>query len=170
MNLDIAPDQRHLLERILAFRFDDSGTVLPFHIRLARENGWTIGFSARAITEYRRFVFLAMVAGQPVTPSDQVDQVWHLHLLYTRSYWERFCGDVLGRPFHHEPTRGGSHEADKFTQWYDQTLDSYRRTFREDPPQDIWPEAAIRFGEDVHGRRVNTRRAWVLPKPWRMFR
>ena len=33
-----------------------------------------------AIEEYRKFVFLALVAGHQITPSDQVDQVWHLHL------------------------------------------------------------------------------------------
>jgi hypothetical protein len=34
-----------------------------------------------------------------VTPSEQVDQVWHLHLTYTRSYWDEFCPNVLGQPF-----------------------------------------------------------------------
>ncbi|MCX5952813.1 MAG: hypothetical protein NTZ40_04815 [Cyanobacteria bacterium] len=33
-----------------------------------------------AIEEYRKFVFLALVAGHQITPSDQVDQVGHLHL------------------------------------------------------------------------------------------
>lgn len=27
-----------------------------------------------------------MVLGHPCTPSDQVDQVWHLHLLHTVSF------------------------------------------------------------------------------------
>ena len=67
------------------------------------------------ISEYRRFVFLALAAGHPVTPSDQVDQAWHLHLLYTNSYWNRFCGETLGRRLHHGPTQGGASERDKFT-------------------------------------------------------
>lgn len=158
------------MERIQEFRFDGDVAALPFHERLARENAWSIGFSARAISEYRRFLFLAMVAGHPVTPSDQVDQVWHLHLLYTRSYWDRLCQEVLGRPLHHDPTAGGAHEQDKFGRQYGQTLDSYRRVFREEPPTDIWPDGRIRFGEDVHFQRVNTQRAWVLTKPWRLFR
>ncbi len=41
--------------------------------------------------EYRRFAFLAATAGHPVTPSDAVDQAWHLHLTYSRDYWDRFC-------------------------------------------------------------------------------
>jgi hypothetical protein len=170
MDSALTPAQLQLLEHLLEFRFDGTSAALPFHERLGRENGWSIGFTARAITEYRRFVFLAMVAGHPVTPSDQVDQVWHLHLLYTKSYWDRLCGDVLGRPLHHEPTTGGQSEGHKFAGWYARTLESYRRIFQEDPPGDVWPDKRIRFGEDLHFRRVNTQRAWVVAKPWRSLR
>jgi hypothetical protein len=57
-----------------------------FAARLARENGWRPAQAARVIEEYRRFCFLAVTAGHPVTPSDAVDQAWHLHLTYTRDY------------------------------------------------------------------------------------
>ncbi|MEZ6192343.1 MAG: hypothetical protein R3C45_13785 [Phycisphaerales bacterium] len=50
------------------------------------------------VNEYRRFCYLAIAAGHTVTPSDEVDQAWHLHLLYTRDYWEDFCPNVLGTP------------------------------------------------------------------------
>src|SRR5262245_58098130 len=83
-----------LLARITAFSFDEGTPAFPFASRLARENGWTLAYVARVIEEYRRFMFLAVVAGHPVTPSDQVDQAWHLHLLYTHSYWDGFCKDV----------------------------------------------------------------------------
>jgi uncharacterized protein (TIGR04222 family) len=100
-----------------------------------------------------------------VTPSEQVDQAWHLHLTYTKSYWERFCPDVLGMPLHHNPTQGGSAEQDKFVLWYNKTLESYRWFFREQPPADVWPDAMTRFGEDVAFCRVNTQRHWIIPKP-----
>lgn len=157
--------ERALFDRISQFTFDEGGEELTFAGRLTRENGWTTAYSRRVIDEYRRFVFLAMVAGHPVTPSDQVDQVWHLHLTYTRCYWDRFCGEVLGRPLHHGPTRGGSSEATKFDCWYRKTQESYRRIFGEDPPDDIWPDSSIRFGRDLHFQRTNLRRNWVIPKP-----
>src|SRR6188508_542889 len=91
-------EQQRLYEQLQAFSFDAGEASFPFALRLARDNGWTTAYVARVISEYRKFVFLAREAGHPVTPSDQVDQVWHLHLLYTRSYWERLCGVTLGRP------------------------------------------------------------------------
>ncbi len=99
-----------------------------------------------------------------MSPSDQVDQAWHLHLLYTRSYWNRFCKEALGKPLHHGPTKGGGEEREKFNEWYGKTLESYRRFFGEDPPADIWPEAKIRFGEDIQYQRVNTKRFWIVRK------
>lgn len=162
--------QATLWDRIAAFEPDDPGASLSFSRRLARENGWAEAFALRAVEEYRRFLFLAMASGHPVTPSDQVDQVWHLHLTYTRSYWDDLCGGVLGRPLHHGPTRGGAEESAKFLDWYARTLDSYRRFFGEEPPADLWPPAADRFGRDLHFARVNLAEHWVLPRPSSMVR
>jgi len=121
--------------------------ALPFVVRLARENGWRPAHAERVLEEYRRFCFLAATCGHVVTPSDAVDQAWHLHLLYTESYWEDFCGRVLQRKFHHGPTRGGSEEGSKYHDWYEATLASYRRTFGVAPPVDIWPAAKVRFAD-----------------------
>ena len=155
--------QNDALDRIMAFSFDDGEAAFPFAARLARENGWSRDFAERVIVEYRRFVFLALAAGHPVTPSDQVDQVWHLHLLYTRSYWHRFCGQTLGGRLDHGPTKGGPQESVKFENWYERTLDSYRKIFG-DPPPDIWPPSEIRFGDDLHYVRVNRKRNCIIPR------
>ncbi len=105
-----------------------------------------------------------MTSGHAVCPSEQVDHVWHLHLTYTRSYWERFCKEVLGRPLHHDPTRGGPAENDKHYRMYEATLASYRNSFASEPPVDLWPPAVIRFGEDVQHRQINTRQNCFVPK------
>ena len=84
--------------------------ALSFTQRLARENGWSAAYAARVFEEYRRFLYLAVTAPHPVTPSDAVDQAWHLHLTYTRDYWDRLCHEVLRRPLHHGPTKGGREE------------------------------------------------------------
>lgn len=92
--------------------------------RLARENGWSARQAARVFEEYRRFVYLAVTAAHPVTPSDAVDQAWQLHLTYTQDYRERLCPEVLGRALHHGPTRGGREAGARFFEQYAQTLRS----------------------------------------------
>ncbi len=158
-------EQRDLLTRIESLTLDQPGASLAFSARLARENGWSRDVARRVVAEYRRFVFLAAVAGHPVTPSDEVDQAWHLHLVYTRSYWDDLCGEVLGFPLHHGPTVGGPAEGVKFTDWYQRTLDSYQRLFGTEPPPDIWPPPRQRFANAERFRRVNTAEHWVVPKP-----
>jgi len=151
--------------------FDLDGTAsFSFTQRLARENNWTQSFAQRVVLEYKRFVFLAATCEHPVTPSDEVDQAWHLHLLYTRSYWDGLCGQVLGFPLHHGPTQGGAAEGKKFGDWYSRTLQAYQAAFTTAPPADIWPAAAVRFGEAPHFRRINLRRHWLLPRPGWPFR
>jgi hypothetical protein len=156
--------QAALFDRIQAFSLDKPDARISFSQRLAKDNGWSLQFAQQAIEEYKKFAFLAIVAGHPVTPSDQVDQVWHLHLTYTRSYWDDFCAQVLQTPLHHEPTIGGEAENQKFDDWYNKTLESYERFFGIKPPLAIWPTPQDRFGRDLHFVRVNTQRSWVLAK------
>ncbi len=154
-----------LWERIRTFAFDEPGTSLTFARRLARENGWNAERARRVIDEYRRFVYLAMVSPNMVSPSEDVDQAWHLHMVYTRSYWDDLCAKVLGRPLHHGPTRGGTREQTKFVDLYERTKVLYQAEFGHRPPADLWPSSEQRFGEDLSWRRVNTREHWVIRKP-----
>jgi len=151
-------EHQELLRCLEHFDFDAS-----FALRLARENGWTAPYAERVCQEYKRFAFLAIAAGHPCTPSDQVDQAWHLHILQTRSYWEDFCGDVLRQPLHHEPTRGGPDEAAKCRRWYHDTLQSYHRFFGAQPPADIWPATAERFA--ARPVRIDRQAFWLARKP-----
>jgi hypothetical protein len=158
-------EQKQLLTKIEAFSFDQPGTNFAFSQRLAKENGWDIEYTSRVIQEYRKFVFLAVVAGHMVTPSEQVDQVWHLHLTYTHSYWDEFCPNVLGQPLHHQPTQGGKSEQIKYHDLYHQTLVSYTNIFGHQPPEDIWSSPENRFGKDLIFKRVNTEENWIIAKP-----
>jgi hypothetical protein len=153
-----------LWQNILHFELDDPDSGYAFSDRLARENGWELDFALRAIHEYKRFMLLICTATHPLTPSDEVDQVWHLHLLYTRSYWDEFCAEILGTKVHHGPTKGGAQERNKFGDWYNKTLALYQDMFGQAPPVDIWPPSEKRFG-DIDFRRVNVRRNWILQKP-----
>jgi hypothetical protein len=158
-------EQRALWEKVRAFELDDPESAFPFSSRLARENDWTLEYTLRTIEEYKKFMFMICVAGHPLTPSDQVDQVWHLHLLYTYSYWKEFCTAILKREVHHGPTKGGKQESDKFNDWYTKTLHTYTAIFRETPPGDIWPANEKRF-RDINYQRINLDKNWIIKKPF----
>jgi len=144
-------------ERIRAHFFDIKGDKLSFTARLARENRWSTAYALEVVEEYRRFCLLAVTAKHPITPSEDVDQVWHLHLTYSEDYWEEFCPNVLKVSFHHSPTKGGQTEGLKFHDWYQKTLDSYSQLFGE-PPTSIWSSVQQRFstvGDMVYINRTD---------------
>jgi hypothetical protein len=149
---------------LAVYRVGPDDAALDFETRLARENGWSAAHAARVMGEYRRFLFLAMTAGHMAVPSDGVDQAWHLHLTYSRDYWDRLCGEVLRQPLHHGPTKGGPDEGPRHFDLYAETLASYERAFGENPPADIWPSGWQRFHVDPHARRVARSDAWIVPK------
>lgn len=159
----MTPEQAELWQKLKYFEMDNVKSALPFSERLARDNGWTLDFALRAVDEYKKFLLLAATLPHPVTPSDEVDQVWHLHLLYTRSYWDELCRQILRKPLHHSPTCGGNAERSKFNDWYNYTLTSYQTTFGHAPPKDIWPPAEIRF-RFINFMRVNADTHFIIPK------
>ncbi len=161
--------QQQLYQRICDYELDDPGHEFGFLAHLMRANGWSRPFALRAIEEFRKFVFLALMADHPVTPSDQVDQVWHLHLLCSDAYWNDFCPRVLGRPLHHHPAKGGQAERDRFHEQYRATIRSYRQHFGE-PPLDLWPPVDGRFGRDLQMQRGPIRRPFRLWSGWRSWR
>ena len=122
-----------LFDQLEAFTFPAS--FLP---RLCRENSWSASHGKAVLAEYRRFLYLAATSPHPVTPSIAVDQAWHLHLIYTRSYWEVLCGEILGKPLHHEPGTGKPEDTVHFAAQYARTQESYRQVFGEEPPSRVW--------------------------------
>jgi len=156
------PSNSDLWQRIQAFDIDNSGDEFPFSARLARENGWSHEQTWGAIEEYKKFIYLLCVSPSSLTPSEVVDQVWHLHLVYTRSYWASLCDGVLGRPIHHEPTTGGQAQARLFEDQYAQTLSLYEAEFGYEPPAQFWPLAP--FATLPSHRWVDRRNYWLIPK------
>lgn len=141
---EVPTPPKTLWEKISEFDLDDPDSSYKFSDRLAKENLWSKEFALRVIEEYKRFCYLAVVAGHTVTPSEEVDQAWHLHLLYTREY-KYFTKKILKYELHHGPTRGGKSEGDRFEDLYAETKASYQKHFNSEPPSDIWPSNNERF-------------------------
>ncbi|MCP5503488.1 MAG: hypothetical protein H7A25_26550 [Leptospiraceae bacterium] len=137
-------EQQKLYNDILNFEIDEKTARVPYSHRLSKENNWTLDFTRRVILEYKKFVFLAIVCDRAVTPSKVIDEAWHLHMIYTHSYWDEFCAKVLNFKLHHVPGNGNEIEEIKFKQQYQKTLDSYKHYFGELPPSDIWGAVEVK--------------------------
>lgn len=153
-----------LWHRIAAHEIGPVDASLTFAARLARENRWSLPHAEAVIGEYKRFCYLAVTAGHEVTPSDAVDQAWHLHLTYSRDYWGMFCPHVLRADLHHGPTKGGEAERGRFYHQYAATLAVYEAAFGAAPPPDIWPNAHRRFVIDPQNIRTNVSDGIVLKR------
>lgn len=130
------PECAAIWEKLKKFPIDDPTAHKPLSMRLAREQEWSHEHALRVVEEYRKFLFLCAVCPHMVTPSLQVDEAWHLHLLYTRSYLEELCLKTLGMLIHHMPSKGDDEEKG-FADTYVRTLQQYTKYFGE-PPEDIW--------------------------------
>ncbi len=124
-----------LWNKILAFDLDDPPGEYSFSIRLAAENYWTKAFTEQAILEYKKFMYLAATSDKMVSPSGIVDEVWHQHLIFTKSYND-FC-EVLGKQIQHVPSTHNREEFQKFQQAKERTTQLYEETFGPQPVN-IW--------------------------------
>lgn len=156
-------EMQQLVDRIMAFQIDSEDASVSFVQRLARENNWSEDFSQRAVTEYKRFICLMMLSEISHPPSDTVDQVWHLHMTYTESYWTAFCGQTLNRQIHHHPKKEGAAQRSRYFSQYQRSMQTYQSIFGN-PPADIWPGAEQRFDQANQFQRINTAKYCLLPK------
>ena len=155
--------ESELYDKIKAFKLDLSDAVRPFSVKLAGEYRWTQVYTLRVIQEYKKFIFLAMVADHIVSPSAVVDRVWHQHLLFTHSYWDDLCGKVLNKPLHHTLGFGGKEEAINNYHLYTRTLTTYQKYFGS-PPDDIWDAPPMKSRYPSY-QWIDLDRYWVIPNP-----
>ena len=65
--------------------------------------GWTRQQAMRAINCYKMFLSLAYLHPKiPLVPTQEIDLVWHYHILHTRKY-RKDCQMLFGRFIDHEP-------------------------------------------------------------------
>ena len=96
---------------------------------------WQRAYCNLALSEYRRFAFLALISDSEITPSEPIDEVWHLHILHTQDY-ARF-GTACQRFLHHWP--GMPTNRPQWNKQYERTRELYRQVFGYEAPQAFWP-------------------------------
>jgi hypothetical protein len=147
METTIIIKEDSLWNRIREFSPDASEVSFPFSRKLAKEENWTLDFTQKAIEEYKKFVYLCCVLPNGASPSEVIDKVWHMHLIYTQNYWEDFCPNILKRKLHHHPSKGGHNEQLKHQEWFNDTLKHYREIFQYEAPEDIWKKQDYKKGK-----------------------
>jgi hypothetical protein len=99
--------------------------------RLIRKKGWTPDYADRLIEEYREY--LALFYFHPdeelVPPTQDLDDVWHEHILDTQRYAED-CRRVFGRFVHHVP--GLEHGTDRHADGLQRTRRHWWQRFGRD--------------------------------------
>jgi hypothetical protein len=102
-----------------------------------RRNGerlWDEERVERALHEYKQF--LALMHWNPeavLVPSEDIDEVWHTHVLNTARY-QADCETIFGRFQHHFPTFGESEEVqDEHVKGRGETLKLFEEAFGEVP-------------------------------------
>jgi len=148
-------NKKELWLRLKAYQFDhiaaqgiwDQVTARFGHInpslkafarKVAKKHDWKNHFTLRALSEYKKFIYLGLVGDFQVTPSKVIDVVWHEHLLFSKAYRD-FCNDVIEHQFDHHPELlPMADQTGRFSAQYLDTLDLYRTEFGLEPPADIW--------------------------------
>jgi hypothetical protein len=153
-----------LWQRIQGFGIDNPNDAFPFSARLVRDTGWSPEKARAAIEEYKKFIYLSCVATAPLAPPKAVGQVWHYHILDTRSYWTDLCEDVLGRPIHHDPTEPAATQAYHPLDPYAEARSLYEREFGCAPPVEFWPPLCERSVVAADAPADN-RGSWLAPEP-----
>lgn len=133
-----ASDRAALRAALSHMQIEEPGTGRRFEAVLAERQGWTLEFAERVADEYCGFLYLAATAGFEVTPSNAVDQAWHLHLEWPH-YREILCDRIIGRPLEHRPGTGEPEDEARYQVQYQETLALYEQVFGKPPPEDVWP-------------------------------
>eukprot|EP00347_Sterkiella_histriomuscorum_P000096 403377199 len=103
----------------------------------------------RYIKEYKSFLMLASVSLKQVTPSEQVDYVWHMHQSFCTKQYREDCFQVFGRLLKHCPTMGTQQDLKRFDDQYTQTLQYYKDFFEIQPDPLVWETFENRFKCDL---------------------
>ena len=125
-------------------------------LRLAEKTGWSEEKMKIVISEYLRYIALIMLWKQgkiaiQATPSHDIDEVWHNHMLFTREYIQ-FCEKWNGEYIHHQPSYnadgsrpGGwnahmTREENKavLQKAWAETREAYNNVFGENAPDTAW--------------------------------
>ncbi|HEY4194963.1 MAG TPA: hypothetical protein VGM63_05480 [Mucilaginibacter sp.] len=96
VDLKVQSVQPDLLERIEAVNLD---VIRDRHLY---KYVWEAERTEDAIANYRLFLLFTQLFGAPVSPTKDVDEIWHSHILHSNKYFLD-CDKMFGKYLHHLP-------------------------------------------------------------------
>ena len=102
----------------------------PIKFKLVMEKGWTEEEANEIERQYKGYLHLSKKYPMaPLVPSEQIDEMWHTHILDTHKYMED-CDAVFGYYLHHFPYFGirGPEDAENL----DTTFQATKRLFKNE--------------------------------------
>jgi hypothetical protein len=152
---DIVPP--NLKDKVFQMFGGTNASLKAFAAKLAKKHNWSTEFALRVVEEYKRFVYLGVIAKDKfhVTPSKIVDEAWHEHCMFQMGY-RRFRTEVIQHDFLHYPELIPlDSETEVYRDQYLKTVALYKREFGYLPPADIW--ARPKFSPRPDGIRARQR-------------
>jgi len=143
-------EQEELATKIQAMNLE------PVIFKLVREYGWSLEKAFLVEAQYKTFLFMTFTLSEAVVPNQDIDEMWHNHILDTRLY-ALHCREVFGRFIDHFPYLGamGENDAQLLTESYKDTVQKfgkYAPIFGADPIKLQGTEASKCVGSCIeHG-------------------
>ena len=139
------------INAVMAYRHVQLVNRLRRKLKLSKEDAKLL------FDDMKKFLYLAALLKQELTPPSQVDEAWHHFILYTKDY-DKFCHRFLGRFIHHVPQLHGAVVDEKAVKEHrsvavGKTIKLYQEHFR-DSPSKFWmielehPECSSCQGDD----------------------
>lgn len=132
----------------------DSYAVPSFlALRISKIYNYPLDYCEALLREAKRMLYLCVISGEAIAPSDRVDIAWHEMLMFTEFYkqFAKYIGGFIDHvpnppPEHDDPGPERWEEIQtsartKYgeTETYTQTKVNYKKYFGEEPSALYWP-------------------------------
>lgn len=117
-------------------RFVEEIDLSEIMARIVKDHGWSEERAEEAEKWYRRFLCLCILFPKEklAPPTDDADEVWHTHIIYTKKY-HADCRRMFGYYLHHNPRGKDADQAelDALSQSSDNTYQRLQEVYSECP-------------------------------------
>lgn len=107
----------------------------PVKFCLIKKKGWSLAKADKVSDLYLKFLMLiALYPDKSIVPTEAIDEMWHMHILDTRKYYDD-CKNIFGTFIHHFPYYGVRDMDDETSMRisFEETLRLFEKHFGKKP-------------------------------------